>query len=178
MQRLMDDPSALELGGVQLEATVLFSDIVGFSPIAERMTPHDLTLLLNAYFTRIGDAIMSKDGMIDKFIGDAVMAVWGIPLHDEQHAAKACSAALDMRLAAAADGGPLQARIGINTGLMMAGNLGHRERMAYTVIGDAVNLASRVEGANKTYGTTIMVCESTVTRAGDGFVFRKVDRIR
>lgn len=178
MQRLMDDPSALELGGVQLEATVLFSDIVGFSPIAERMTPPDLTALLNAYFNRIGDAVMSKDGMIDKFIGDAVMAVWGIPLHDERHAEKACSAALDMKLAAAADGGPLRARIGINTGPMMAGNLGHRDRMAYTVIGDSVNLASRIEGANKTYGTTIMVCESTVALAGDEFVFRKVDRIR
>jgi len=178
MQRLMDDPAALDLGGASLEATVLFSDIIGFSSISEQLTPHDLTTMLNAYFTRMGDAIMSKDGMIDKFIGDAVMAVWGIPLHDDRHAEKACSAALDMRLAAAADGGPLQARIGINTGPMMAGNLGHRDRMAYTVIGDAVNLASRVEGANKTYGTTIMVCESTVAQAGDAFVFRKIDRIR
>ena len=178
MQRLMDDPSALDLGGVQLEATVLFSDIVGFSPISERMTPPDLTALLNAYFNRVGDAVMSKDGMIDKFIGDAVMAVWGIPLPDDRHAEKACSAALDMKLAAAADGGPLRARIGINTGPVMAGNLGHRDRMAYTVIGDSVNLASRIEGANKTYGTTIMVSESTATLAGDAFVFRKLDRIR
>ena len=178
MQRLMDDPSALALGGVQLDATVLFSDIVGFSPISERMTPPDLTALLNAYFNRVGDAVMSKDGMIDKFIGDAVMAVWGIPLPDERHAEKACSAALDMKIAAAADGGPLRARIGINTGPMMAGNLGHRDRMAYTVIGDSVNLASRIEGANKTYGTTIMVSESTAALAGDRFVFRKLDRIR
>jgi adenylate cyclase len=178
MQRLLDNPSALELGGVQVDATVLFSDIVGFSSISERMTPPDLTALLNAYFTRIGDAVMAHDGMIDKYIGDAVMAVWGAPLPDPAHARKACAAALEMKRVAGETGGPLNSRIGINTGPMMAGNLGHRDRMSYTVIGDAVNLASRVEGVNKLYGTAILATESTVALTADDFIFRLVDRIR
>lgn len=178
MQRLLDNPSALELGGVQVAATVLFSDIVGFSGIAERMTPHELVATLNAYFTRIGDVIMAHDGMIDKYIGDAIMAVWGAPLPDDRHEAKAAAAALAMKRAVAEGGGPLGARIGINTGPMMAGNLGHHERMEYTVIGDAVNLASRLEGANKLYGTAILVSEATMTGAAEEFIFRRVDRIR
>lgn len=177
MQRLLDNPSALELGGTQVEATVLFSDIVGFSSIAERMTPRELTAVLNEYFTRIGDAIMAEDGMIDKYIGDAIMAVWGAPLPDPRHASKACAAALAMRRTTLA-GGPLKARIGLNTGLMMAGNLGHRERMEYTVIGDAVNLASRLEGANKLYGTLILASETTKALAADEYLFRRIDRIR
>ncbi len=178
MQRILDQPGALELGGAQVEATVLFSDIAGFSGIAERMSPRELTGILNAYFTTIGDVVMAHDGMIDKYIGDAIMAVWGAPLPDPGHAAHACAAALAMTTAVRNAGGPISARIGINTGAMMAGNLGHRERMEYTVIGDAVNLSSRLEGANKLYGTAILVSESTMNAARDRFVFRQVDRIR
>jgi adenylate cyclase len=122
--------------------------------------------------------VMAQDGMIDKYIGDAVMAVWGATLPDERHASKACAAALAMKRSIVESGGPLSARIGINTGVMMAGNLGHRERMEYTVIGDSVNLASRLEGAGKAYGTAILVSETTQFAAAAAFVFRRVDRIR
>lgn len=178
LQRLLDNPAALQLGGVQVGATVLFSDIVGFSSIAERMTPQELAAELNAYFTRIGDIIMAHEGMIDKYIGDAIMAVWGAPLADRRQAQKACAAALAMKRAVVEAGGLLKARIGINTGMVLAGNLGHHERMEYTVIGDAVNLSSRLEGANKLYGTAILVSEATRNGAGEEFVFRRVDRIR
>ncbi|MEP7307767.1 MAG: adenylate/guanylate cyclase domain-containing protein [Acidobacteriota bacterium] len=178
MQRLLDNPSALQLGGVQVNATVLFIDIVGFSSIAEKTGPRELLAILNEYFTRIGDTVMAQDGMIDKYIGDAVMAVWGATLPDERHASKACSAALAMKRSIVEAGGPLSARIGINTGVMMAGNLGHRERMEYTVIGDSVNLASRLEGAGKAYGTAILVSETTQLAAAAAFIFRRVDRIR
>ncbi len=178
LERLLDNPSALQLGGVQVHATVLFIDIVGFSSIAEKTGPRELLGILNEFFTRIGDTVMAQDGMIDKYIGDAVMAVWGATLPDERHASKACAAALAMTRAIVETGGPLSARVGINTGAMMAGNLGHRERMEYTVIGDAVNLASRLESAGKAYGTAILVTEATQQAAAAEFVFRRIDRIR
>ena len=133
LQRLLDNPSALQLGGVQVTATVLFIDIVGFSAIAEKTGPRELLALLNEYFTRIGDTVMAQDGMIDKYIGDAVMAVWGATLPDERHASKACAAALGMTRSIVEAGGPLSARVGINTGVMMAGNRPPRTH-GYTVM--------------------------------------------
>jgi adenylate cyclase len=178
LQRLLDNPAALQLGGVEVDATVLFIDIVGFSSLAEKTGPRELLAVLNEYFTRIGDTVMAEDGMIDKYIGDAVMAVWGATLPDDRHASKACAAALAMKRSIENTGGPLRARVGINTGTMMAGNLGHRDRMEYTVIGDAVNLASRLEGAGKIYSTAILVSEHTRNAAAGEFIFRRVDRIR
>lgn len=133
--------------------------------------------MLNDYFTKVGDAIMQQEGMINKYIGDAVMAVWNAPKPNDDHAALACQAALEMKRIV--DGmHPLKARIGINTGPMMVGNLGHVERMEYTVIGDAVNLASRLEGANKPFGTAIMISEATEELVRGRFLTRMLDRIR
>jgi adenylate cyclase len=177
MGEILKNPDQLELGGTQVEATVLFSDIAGFSKISEKITPRELASLLNDYFTRMGDIIMSRDGMINKYIGDAVMAIWNAPLPNRDHARLACQAALEMRRAVA-DMYPLRMRVGINTGQMVAGNLGHRERMEYTVIGDAVNLASRLEGANKAFGTVILISDTTEALVRDSFLLRQVDRIR
>jgi len=177
MNEVMKNPNGLELGGTQVEATVLFSDIAGFSQISEKTTPRELFALLNEYFTRIGDVIMAREGMINKYIGDAVMAIWNTPLAHENHAALACQAALEMKRIVE-EMPPLKARIGINTGPMVAGNLGHAERMEYTVIGDAVNLASRLEGANKPFGTAIMISDTTEQLVRGRFLLRQLDRIR
>ncbi len=177
MAEIMKNPAGLELGGTQATATVLFSDIQGFSKISEKNTPRELFALLNDYFTKIGDAIMEQEGMINKYIGDAVMAVWNAPKRNEDHAAMACQAALEMKRIVD-EMHPLKARIGINTGPMMVGNLGHIERMEYTVIGDAVNLASRLEGANKPFGTAIMISEATEELVRGRFLTRLLDRIR
>lgn len=177
MGEIMKHPDELELGGVQVEATVLFSDIAGFSKLSEKTTPRELATLLNDYFTRMGDIIMTREGMINKYIGDAIMAIWNAPLPSRAHGRLACEAALEMRRAVAQTP-PIRMRIGINTGPMVAGNLGHRERMEYTVIGDSVNLASRLEGANKVFGTVILISETTEALVRDFFLLRQVDRIR
>ncbi|MEE8348853.1 MAG: adenylate/guanylate cyclase domain-containing protein [Acidobacteriota bacterium] len=178
MQEVMKHPDALELGGIQVNATVLFSDIAGYSKISEKLTPKELFTTLNEYFTRIGDVIMEQEGMINKYIGDAVMAIWNTPIAHQSHAALACQAALDMKRVVDEMPDEVQARIGINTGPMVAGNLGHSERMEYTVIGDAVNLASRLEGANKPFGTDIMISDSTEQEVRGEFLLRLLDRIR
>lgn len=177
MGEILKRPGRLELGGTQVEATVLFSDIAGFSKISEGTSPRELASLLNDYFTRMGDAIMARDGMINKYIGDAVMAIWNAPLPNSDHARLACEAALEMEEVCKSLH-PIKMRLGINTGQMVAGNLGHRERMEYTVIGDAVNLASRLEGANKVFGTRILISETTHLYVQDSFLTRRVDRIR
>ncbi len=177
MGEILKHPDQLELGGVQVEATVLFSDIAGFSRISEGISPRELATLLNDYFTRMGDIIMSRDGMINKYIGDAVMAIWNAPLPHPEHARVACQAALEMKRAVDTMA-PLRMRVGINTGSMVAGNLGHRERMEYTVIGDSVNLASRLEGANKAFGTCILISDTTAALIRDEFLLRRVDKVR
>ncbi|MDA2932998.1 adenylate/guanylate cyclase domain-containing protein [Acidobacteria bacterium AH-259-D05] len=177
MDQIMQHPDSLELGGTQVEATVLFSDIVGFSKISEKTTPRDLFSMLNDYFTKMGDVIMKQEGMINKYIGDSVMAIWNTPMAHENHGALACQAALEMKRIVD-EMAPLRARVGINTGPMVAGNLGHSERMEYTVIGDAVNLASRLEGANKALGSDIMISESTEQLVRGQFLLRPIDRIR
>ncbi len=176
MNKILADPRNLELGGEQVVATVLFSDIEGFSRLAENTTPRELSSLLNRYFASMGDCIMGCDGMINKYIGDAVMAIWGVPLPNEQHAVLACRAALKMQEIQKALP-EIHTRIGINTGPMVAGNLGHYRRMEYTVIGDAVNLASRLEGANKTFGTSIMISQYTEELVRGQFVLRRLDRV-
>ena len=175
---IMKDPARLELGGVEVEATVLFSDIAGFSKISEKITPQELSTRLNEYFTRMGDVIMQREGMINKYIGDAIMAIWGAPLQNERHSILACQSALEMSRQVEEMGGGFRTRYGLNTGTMIAGNLGHRERMEYTVIGDAVNLASRLEGANKVFGTSIMISEFTEEMVRDHFLTRQLDLIR
>ena len=169
---LMADPSRARLGGDRREMTVLFSDIRGFTAVTERGRPEDIVGQLNEYFTRMVRVLFEHQGTLDKFVGDLVMALFGAPLDDEDHAEHAVQAALAMRreLAAlnrewAARGWPtLDIGIGINTGEMVAGNIGSDTIMSYTVIGDAVNLGSRLEALNKQYGTHVIISDSTRAR--------------
>lgn len=170
-------------GGEQQVLTVLFTDLAGFTSLSERLGGAVVPILTD-YLSRASAAIHAESGTIDKFIGDAVMAFWGAPLPDAHHAVNACRAALRLRQAMAElrDLAPeaargLSVRIGINTGSMLVGNIGSEERLSYTVIGDAVNLASRLEGLNKYYGTEIMIGESTRAAAGDRVVVRELDRV-
>lgn len=186
VDQLIHDPALLRLGGERRQCTVFFSDIAGFTTISEGMTPEGLVELLNEYLSEVTGIILAQQGMLDKYLGDAVMAVFNAPLEVADHAAAACRAALQVqqRLRELGDqwearGWPrLETRIGINSGPMIAGNMGSRERFDYTVMGDAVNLGSRLEGANKNYGTFIMISESTRELIGAAFVVRELDRIR
>jgi adenylate cyclase len=179
------NPASATAPGRRTEATILFVDVQGFTRISEELEPEVLSELMNLYLSRMEGVIRRHDGYVDKFVGDAVMAEWGVPLHFERHAEQACRAALDM-VAAVKDlrqefvgrcGRELRIRIGINTGSVTAGNMGSSERFNYTVLGDAVNLADRLEKLNKDYGTTIIVSEFTRAQAGDAFRFRLLDRV-
>jgi adenylate cyclase len=171
-------------GGHQETLTVLFTDIAGFTGLSERLGD-GIVDTLTEYLELASAAIHDRHGTIDKFIGDAVMAFWGAPLPNEDHAADACAAALDLqrRLAeqrqhAERSGrAPLNIRIGVNTGRMLVGNIGSRERLSYTVIGDPVNVASRLEAVNKRYGTGILIGEDTRAAAGDEILVRRLDRV-
>ncbi len=174
---LMKNPENLELGGREVEATVMFTDIAGFSKISERISPQELTRMLNQYFELLAGVIMREGGMVNKFIGDAVMAIWGVPLDNPHHAVQACLASMQIHRAMV-EMAPVTCRIGLNTGKMIAGNMGSRERFEYTVIGDTVNLASRLEGVNKLYHTDVMISEMTEENVRDHFLLREVDSIR
>jgi adenylate cyclase len=170
--QLMADPSRARLGGNRREMTVLFSDIRGFTAASERGQPEDIVAQLNEYFSRMVEIVFVHHGTIDKFVGDMVMALFGAPLDDPRHADHAVETALAMAdgLAAlnrqwAAEGRPtLDIGIGINSGEMIAGNIGSEAIMSYTVIGDAVNLGSRLESLNKEYGTRIIISDGTRSR--------------
>ncbi|RPJ76158.1 MAG: adenylate/guanylate cyclase domain-containing protein [Acidobacteria bacterium] len=167
--QLMADPARARLGGQRREMSVLFSDIRGFTTFSEGGTPEEVVGLLNEYFSRMVHVVFAHRGTLDKFIGDAVMALFGAPLDDPDHADHAVQAALDMldELAGlnerwAAEGRPtLAIGIGVNSGDMVAGNIGSSSIMSYTVVGDAVNLGARLESLNKEYGTSIIVSEAT-----------------
>ena len=183
---ILKDPDKLQLGGEERVVTVLFSDVVGFTPISEKLTPSELVHLLNDYLTEMSEIILTNEGIIDKYEGDAIMAEFGVPVPHEDHAQIACRTALEMqgRLAELRkkwkkEGRPqLAARVGINTGEVIVGNMGSRDVFDYTVIGDAVNLGSRLEGANKFYGTQIMISEYTYELVKDDFHARMLDIIR
>jgi adenylate cyclase len=180
---LVKNPELLSLEGEQKELTVLFSDIRGFTTISEGLNPHELSKFLNEYLTPMSNIVMDSGGTVDKFMGDAVMAFWGAPLDDELHATHAAQGALEMirrlrelRIVWEARGLPfIDIGIGLNTGLMSVGNMGSETRFDYTVMGDNVNLGSRLEGQNKTYGTNILISESTRVAIGDRFFCRTVD---
>ena len=165
------------LGGEMRNVTVYFSDIADFSAFAEKIPPAELVAAMNAYLSAMTDIIEAHGGFVDKYIGDAIVAVFGAPLDDPDHATQRgarraamrrdSSAELD-RIQAAFEGRALRQRIGLNSGEALVGNIGSRRRFNYTVMGDMVNLASRLEGANKVFGTTIMASETTVALAGDG----------
>lgn len=186
VRELIRRPELLALGGEERVATVLFSDVRGFSAVAERLAPTQLVALLNEYLTAMTDVVLEHGGIVDKYVGDCLMAEFGVPVPLEDHAVRACRAALRMRdelrrLRGAwrARGLPeLHARTGINTGAVLVGNLGSRRMMDYTCMGDHVNLASRLEGLNKEYGTEIVVSEFTWREVQAHFVGREIDRVR
>jgi adenylate cyclase len=186
IERMLASHRLPQLGGETRNVTVFFSDIEGFSQIAERMSPEALMALTNEYLSAITDVIEHHDGYVDKYIGDSVVAVFGAPLDDPDHATSAARAALACkarlaelnRSSAAFKGITLAQRIGINSGDALVGNFGSQRRFNYSVMSDAVNVASRLEGANKFYGTTIIASETTVARAGDAFAWRELDTVR
>ncbi len=172
---IIDNPSLVQLGGEDREATILFSDIRSYSTMSEGMQPAELIDLLNEYFSAWTEVIFRNNGMIDKYIGDAVMAVFGAPVANDTHAYDACKAAVEMireleRLCGKWESEgrkTFRIGIGIHTGHAVFGNLGSEERFSYTCIGDAVNIASRIEGINKKHGTSILISEDTYTRVKD-----------
>ncbi|WP_456640228.1 CHASE2 domain-containing protein [Bradyrhizobium sp. USDA 10063] len=186
INRMLSSKKLPELGGETREVTVFFSDLAGFSEIAENMPPDRLMALMNEYLSDMTEIIEANSGYVDKYIGDSIVAVFGAPVDDPDHAANAARAALDCcaRLAELNATSPvfrdhpLTQRIGINSGEALVGNFGSRRRFNYSVMSDAVNLASRLEGANKFYGTTIIVSDATVALAGSGFAWRELDEIR
>ncbi len=183
---LVKDPSKLTLGGEQREMTAFFSDVAGFSTISEKLTPTELVQLLNEYLTAMCDIITRYDGTVDKFEGDAIIAFWGAPLDQPNHATLACWAAADMtahmvgmRERLMAEGRPgMTVRMGLNSGPMVVGNMGSKQRMDYTIMGDAVNLAARLEGANKFYSSGVMISGSTYEKAKNDIEARLLDVIR
>ncbi|MEO8700263.1 MAG: adenylate/guanylate cyclase domain-containing protein [Kofleriaceae bacterium] len=175
-----------KLGGERRDLTVLFSDIRGFSQFSEGMPPEDLAAFLGEYLTPMTDLVLASGGTLDKYIGDAIMAFWGAPVDAADHAARACDVALQMQASLAelnrawiGRGKPHVAiGIGVNTGAMAVGNMGSTARFEYTVLGDQVNLGSRLEALTKDYGVGILVGEATMTAAGSAFVFREIDLVR
>ncbi len=186
VDRILADPARAKLGGERKELTVLFSDIRGFSAFSEGMHPEELASFLGEYLTPMTELVLDSGGTLDKYIGDAVMAVWAAPVDVPDHAARACEVALKMQEALVA----LNARwkqehkpavaigIGLNTGAMAVGNMGTAARFDYTVLGDQVNLGARLEALTKEYGVDILVGEGTMKAAGPGYVFREIDLVR
>jgi adenylate cyclase len=187
VKKLQQDPSLLRLGGETRIMTFMFSDIRGFTPISEKYkgNPEGLTKLINRFLTRMTDIIIKNGGTIDKFMGDCIMAFWNAPIEDVLHEEHAVQAALDMQeelkllnTELTAEGLPnINIGIGINTGEALVGNMGSDQRFDYSVIGDAVNLASRLESSSKTLGKTLVVGENTVKAAKLNYNFDYVDEI-
>lgn len=186
VNELIAHPELLSLGGEERELTVLFSDVVGFTTISEGLTPTQLVSILNEYLTVMTEIVMEHDGIIDKYEGDAMMAEFGAPVPYSDHALKACKAALQMQRSLdelrrewdRLEKPMLYSRIGVNTGMMLVGNLGSHHIMDYTVMGDNVNLASRLEGANKIWGTNICISEMTYDQLHGEMICRELDLIR
>lgn len=170
VKKLAGDPKRLALGGETRELTLMFCDVRGFTAISEhfRGNPQELTSLINRFLTPMSDVILAAGGTIDKYMGDCIMAFWNAPLDDPQHAARACAAARDMMTELDVLNASLPVRlgigIGINTGTCVVGNMGSERRFDYSALGDAVNLASRLEGQSKTYGVTVVLSEETLRR--------------
>ncbi|GAB1234250.1 CHASE2 domain-containing protein [Ferrigenium sp. UT5] len=178
-------PESVSMEGDSREMSILFSDVRGFTTISEGLDPKELSLLMNEFLTPLSRIVYEQRGTIDKYMGDCIMAFWGAPLADPEHAQHAILAGLKMQRTLAelqphfkARGWPeIRVGVGVNTGRVSVGNMGSEVRIAYTVMGDAVNLASRLEGITKEYGSQILVGETT-RQAAPGFVYREVDRVR
>jgi class 3 adenylate cyclase len=188
VEEIISDPARLQLGGVNRHMTALFSDIRGFTRIAEVLTPEHLVDLLNYYLSSMSDVILEQKGTIDKYQGDSIISFFGAPLDLEDHAMRACTTAIIMKrmekeinryvMEKGISPMPLLTRIGINTGEMVVGNMGTQKKMNYTIISSAVNLASRLEGVNKQYGTWVLTTDSTLQETSGRFLTRRLDRIR
>jgi adenylate cyclase len=185
IRRLLDDPQRVQPR--KTEISVMFSDVRGFTSISEKLDAQELADLLNQYLTEMTRIVFRNQGTLDKYIGDAVMAIWGAPFEELDHAERACRAAIEMM----ARLGELQKEwrvrnqpvleigIGINSGIASVGNMGSALRYGYTALGDAVNLSSRLEGLNKEYGTRMIASESTRAKVHDAaLLFRELDWIR
>jgi adenylate cyclase len=186
MEQVLQHPEKLKLGGERKELTVLFCDIRGFTTLSERMTPEQLVSFINEYLTPMTDVVFEHGGTLDKYIGDAIMAFWGAPVDQPDHALRACSAALgfldklgELRTRWRAAGLPeVDIGVGINSGLMNVGHMGTRNRFNYTVMGDAVNLASRLEGLTKAYDTRILISAATYTQTLGQVTARRLGVVR
>lgn len=186
VEEMLKKPGGLKLGGEEKVLTVLFSDLEGFTSHSERYTPGEMVDMLAEYYNSVTEEVFHHQGTLKEYVGDELMAIFGAPLEHSDHAERACSTALAMRerrLALAAEWGPLgrpmlHARTGINSGPMLVGNLGSKYRFAYGVLGDQVNLASRLEGLNKVYRTDILIGENTARTVEGRFLLREVDLVR
>jgi class 3 adenylate cyclase len=188
VEEIISDPARLQLGGVNRYMTALFSDVKGFTSIAEKLTPEHLVDLLNYYLSTMSDIILEQKGTIDKYQGDAIVSFFGAPLELEDHAIRACTAGIIMRrmetdinkyiMEKGISPSPLLTRIGLNTGEMVVGNMGTQKKMNYTIISNAVNLASRLEGVNKQYGTWILASDSTIKETKGKLLTRRLDRVK
>lgn len=185
VNELMRHPEKLDLLVDSREVTVLFCDIRNFTQLAESVSPAEISLFLNNYFSLLTEIIIHNNGMVDKYIGDAIMAVWGTPLDDKDHAIHGVRAALEMvealetnREKLLLNGTPVQIGIGINSGMVSAGNFGCKRRFDYTVLGDTVNLASRVEDLTKHYPTTILITQFTREKIGHEITSRLIDTVQ
>lgn len=186
IDRVLEDPSLLRLGGEKRIISSFFSDVAGFTSISENLSPEELVHLLNDYLSEMTDIILAHGGTLDKYEGDAIIAFWNAPLNQPDHAVRACNAALECQkrleelrpIFAEKSGHPLSMRIGVNSGPAVVGNMGSRSRFDYTAMGDTINMASRLEGACKHYSVPILVGETTFRMAEDFIAAREVDLIR
>jgi len=189
VKEIIADPSRLQLGGTKHYMTAVFTDVKGFSTISEKLgDPAKLVSLLNKYLSAMSDVVLAEKGTIDKYIGDAIVAFFGAPIPLEDHAFRACVSAIAMKkieremnkeiMEQGLSPIPLLTRIGINTGYMVAGNMGTANKMNYTIMGNAVNLSARLEGVNSQYGTWILASEQTVRETKGLILYRKLDRVR
>ncbi|HQG28210.1 MAG TPA: adenylate/guanylate cyclase domain-containing protein, partial [Candidatus Ozemobacteraceae bacterium] len=186
VDKLTSGAGSVELGGTKREVTILFSDIRGYTSLTEKLGPNEIVEMLNEYFSHMVDAIFKFDGVLDKFIGDAIMAVFGAPVPLPDHALRSVKAALEMKNALTgfnearvANGKvPIQIGIGISTGEVLCGNIGSNKRMEYTAIGDGVNLSSRLESATKLYRAMTLLSEFTYDQVKDHVFTRELDFIR
>ncbi len=189
VDRIAADPASLRIGGERRRVSVMFADLVGYTALTERLAddPERLVAIMNRFLGEASAVVERRSGYVDKFIGDALMAIWGAPVDDPEAERHAVEAALDLREAMArinaelgldaAGLAPLGIRIGINSGIVVAGNMGGPTRLNYTVTGDVVNLAARLEGANTTYRTTILIGPETAERLDGSVALRPLDRV-
>jgi adenylate cyclase len=185
VDKMAQDPEKYTMEGRSEQLTVLFSDIVGFTSISEALSPKDLSAFINEYLTSMSLVIREHRGTLDKYIGDAIMAFWGAPVDDPEHARQGVMAALAMQsrlleinqLVSTRGWPPIRIGIGLNSGTMSVGDMGSRVRRAYTVMGDAVNLGSRLEALTRVYGVGIIVGQATCDLVTDG-VFRELDKVK